>query len=48
MLSEKNFPKKIENSNDDERGIPMKINYNKHPLFLQGSGHLIEEINRTV
>jgi len=45
MLSEKDFPKKIENSDEHERSIPMKINYNKRPFPLQGSGHLVEEVN---
>jgi len=48
MLSEKGFPKKIKNSDKHKRGIPMKINYNKRPSFLQGSGHLVEEVDRVV
>jgi hypothetical protein len=48
MLPEKGFPEKIINSDEDERGIPMKINYNKCSLLLQGSSHLIEEVNRTI
>jgi hypothetical protein len=46
MFSKKAFPEKIKNSNEHERGIPMEINYNKRPSFLQGSGNLIEEVNR--
>jgi hypothetical protein len=48
MFSEKDFPKKIKNSDEHQRGIPMKINYNKRPFFLQGSGYLVEEVKRAV
>jgi hypothetical protein len=48
MSSEKDLPEKIKNSNENIRGIPMKINYNKRPFLLQGSGHLVKEVNRTV
>jgi hypothetical protein len=48
VLPEKGFPEKIINSDEDERSIPMKINYNKCSLLLQGSSHLIEKVNRTI
>jgi hypothetical protein len=48
MFPEEDFPEKIKDSDEHERGIPMKINYNKCPFLLQGSGHLIEEINRAI
>jgi hypothetical protein len=48
MLSKEGPPKKIEYPNDYPRGIPMKINYNKPSFPLQDSGHLIEEVDRTV
>jgi hypothetical protein len=46
MLSKKGFPKKIKKSDENEGGIPMKVNYNKRSPFLQGSGNLVEEVNR--
>jgi hypothetical protein len=48
MLPKKDLPEKIKDSNENKRGIPMKINYNKRPLPLQGSGHLVKKINRAV
>jgi hypothetical protein len=45
MPSEKSLPKEIKYPNDHRRGIPMKINYNKASILLQGSGHLIEEVD---
>jgi signal recognition particle GTPase len=45
MPSKKNFPEKIEEFDEHERSIPMKINYNKRSSFLQGSGDLVEEVN---
>jgi hypothetical protein len=48
VLPEKSPPEKIEDSDEHERGIPMKINYNKCPSLLQGPGHLVEEVKRTI
>jgi hypothetical protein len=48
VLPEKGFPEKIINPDEDEKGIPMKINHNKCSLLLQGSSHLIEKLNRTI
>ena len=48
MSSKKNFPKEIQKSDEDGRSIPMEVNYNKRSTFLQGSGDLIEEVNRAL
>jgi hypothetical protein len=48
MSPKKDLPEKIKESNENKRGISMKIDYNKRPLFLQGSSHFIEEVNRAV
>jgi hypothetical protein len=45
MSSEKGFPEEIENPNEDGRGVPVKVNDNKPSTFLQGSGHLVEEVD---
>jgi hypothetical protein len=45
MPSEKGLPKEVKHPNDNRRGIPMKINYNKTSILLQGSGRLVKEIN---
>jgi hypothetical protein len=46
MPSKKGFPKKIKKSDEDKRSIPMEVNYNKRPPFLQGTGNLVEEVDR--
>src|SRR4030042_648874 len=48
MSSEEGLPKKIENPDEYERGLPMEINYNKTPSLLQGSCHFVEEVDRTI
>ena len=48
MPSKKKFPEKIKEFDEHEPSIPMKINYNKRSSFLQGSGDLVEEVNRAL
>jgi len=45
MSSEKSPPEKIKDPNEDGRGVPVKVNDNKPSTFLQGSGHLVEEVD---
>jgi hypothetical protein len=48
MFSKKESPQKIKHPNEHHGGIAMEINYNKPPSLLQGSRHLIEEVDRVV
>jgi hypothetical protein len=45
MSSEKSPPEKIKDPNEAGRGVPVKVNDNKPSTPLQGSGHLVEEVD---
>jgi hypothetical protein len=45
MPSKKGFPKKVKKSDENQRGIPMEINYNKGSPLLQGTANLVEEVD---
>ena len=48
MPIKKGLPQNIEEPNQEGRSIPMEINDNKITPLLQGSGHLVEEVDRPI